>query len=211
MGEVRTQAYKKLTSEFDKQQSILPITSAFIILSRIIDVSWLNECLTRFIWHNLSVQEADDCCILCFICLLLKTLTVIRECTTRPISLSYLIFQKFLIAWTTTFSCTYLTPACFSTGTYCILHFLSNRSQYERFGTVTSSTLPWTHGILQGSILSPLLFTSIHSLHHLFTIYSEGLQIGALCTRLLWSLISFAFNKPWHLLIVHKGRFAKTC
>ena len=36
--------------------------------------------------------------------------------------------------------------------------YLADRSQYVRIGTTTSTTAPLTHGIPQGSVLSPLLF-----------------------------------------------------
>ena len=36
--------------------------------------------------------------------------------------------------------------------------YLADRSQYVRIGTTTSLTAPLTHGIPQGSILSPFLF-----------------------------------------------------
>ena len=36
--------------------------------------------------------------------------------------------------------------------------YLSGRSQFVRIGTKISSSLSITHGVLQGAILSPLLF-----------------------------------------------------
>ncbi len=36
--------------------------------------------------------------------------------------------------------------------------YLADRSQYVRIGTTTSTTAPLTHGIPQGSVLSPFLF-----------------------------------------------------
>ena len=74
--------------------------------------------------------------------------------------LSHLIFQKLLKPWTITSSST-------RTHDLVLFHWYIGGSQVTyltdpnnvRMGTVTSSTLPLTHGIPRGSILSPLLFT----------------------------------------------------